>query len=574
MALGNFVFCRTVYEMSSKVKIRVRSKIFVGVSALLGIAIVSIVWISSELYVNEARLFFLKQSSDNSRNTAARFRQEVEGVLQRVSLWVENSSDQKVLLERLEQSSKVMGVGVYRMSDGHWKTRALPESVSEPTLDELNALNSGEMSFNFDQEQQAFRLWVLDRSNVDALALCVYLKSNFADGLLLGESYSEVFLFSKLGEVFSSSMEDSSKVLENQRVPSEIINMLNVPISNLQVNYRKDSIAYIGSYAETGIANLGVLVLTPETRVMEVPQKIALRSLLLGLAILCFSLMVASFFSDSLVSPVLRLVEMTKQLAAGDFAVRLKPSTRDEISLLTNSFNEMAKGLAEREKLKGVFGRFHSKAVFEKLLGEEELQLGGERLDVTVFFSDIRSFTSQSEKLSPEQVVEMLNEYMSVMVSVVEKHGGVVDKFVGDAIMAVWGLPKPDPINDAKAAVRACLEMRQQLMNLNEIRKARGDEPISIGMGLNCGPVIAGNIGSESRMEYTVIGDTVNTASRMESLCKEMETDFILHESVKNHVEDEFTFGEAFMVHAKGKQDDVKVYKLEDSFEENQVKAA
>jgi adenylate cyclase len=165
------------------------------------------------------------------------------------------------------------------------------------------------------------------------------------------------------------------------------------------------------------------------------------------------------------------------------------------------------------------------------LLQEDRIRLGGEKIPVTVFFSDIRSFTSSSEKMAPEAVVEMLNEYMSEMVSVIEKWGGVVDKYVGDAIMAIWGMPTQDPARDAEKAVFACLEMRLKLAELNERRRHRDQPPIQIGMGLNSGEVIAGNIGSPSRMEYTVIGDTVNTASRMESLTKEHKTDFLLNES-------------------------------------------
>jgi adenylate cyclase len=164
--------------------------------------------------------------------------------------------------------------------------------------------------------------------------------------------------------------------------------------------------------------------------------------------------------------------------------------------------------------------------------------------------------------MQPEQVVEMLNEYMTEMVTVIEKYEGVVDKYVGDAIMAVWGMEHAGhPDQDAERAVKACLEMREKLAELNERRAKRGDFPLKIGMGLNSGEVIVGNIGSQSRMEYTVIGDTVNTASRMESLTKEFETDFLVNESTKNLLDKEtFSFTEPMFASAKGKAEKIQIF--------------
>src|SRR5262249_35275606 len=151
-------------------------------------------------------------------------------------------------------------------------------------------------------------------------------------------------------------------------------------------------------------------------------------------------------------------------------------------------------------------------SVTEDLL-KGNLELGGSKKMVTVFFSDIRGFTAFSEGHTPEQVVQMLNEYFQIMVGIINKHGGIVDKFIGDAIMAVWGAPNATD-RDTQNAVKACIEMRQALNSLNELRAGRGQVPIKIGMGLHRGEAISGTIGSSERMEYTVIGDTVNQSSR------------------------------------------------------------
>jgi class 3 adenylate cyclase len=383
----------------------------------------------------------------------------------------------------------------------------------------------------------------------------------------------EKFLFLGTGEILVRSVissQDPNRVpvesywdksfLKQIPQPDSKLSNAQIQLANAQNRWSFDG--FIGHSYKSRIPNLYVSVLSSESSLLETILAVARRSAYLGLAILCLSLVIGVIFADSVVKPLLSLVNVANSISEGKFDIHLKPQSRDEIATLTNAFNHMAQGLAERERIKEVFGKFHSKAVFQKLLVEDRIRLGGERVPVTVFFSDIRSFTNTSESMAPEQVVEFLNEYMSEMVAVIEKHGGVVDKYVGDAIMAIWGLPEANPSVDAQNAVRACLEMRERLVLLNERRKLRGQNPIQIGMGLNSGEVVAGNIGSPSRMEYTVIGDTVNTASRMESLTKEMGTDFLINESTVALLpqKENFSFEGPFETKVKGKADKVLVY--------------
>ena len=205
------------------------------------------------------------------------------------------------------------------------------------------------------------------------------------------------------------------------------------------------------------------------------------------------------------------------------------PTTGDELEDLANGFNSMVDGLRERDKLKTTMGKYMTPAVIKHLMAGE-VELGGKSLEVTILFTDIRSFTSISEKMAAHELVALLNEYFSAMVGVVLSHDGAVDKYIGDAIMAVFGAPIPGPL-DAENAVRAAVNMRKKLALLNVELEKRGIPAIRTGIGIHTGEVVAGNIGSPERMEYTVIGDSVNLASRLESNTKELGVDVLISDA-------------------------------------------
>ena len=171
---------------------------------------------------------------------------------------------------------------------------------------------------------------------------------------------------------------------------------------------------------------------------------------------------------------------------------------------------------------------------------EYENSLGGERKSVTILFSDIRDFTSISERSTPLELVKQLNEYFTAMVEIVMKHNGTLDKYIGDAIMAVYGAPlSAGEAEDAWRAVQTAAEMRARLVELQQTWIAQGREPFRFGIGIHHGEVVVGNIGSPQRMEYTVIGSNVNVASRVEGLNKHYKTDILLTESVYELVKDQ-----------------------------------
>ena len=203
-----------------------------------------------------------------------------------------------------------------------------------------------------------------------------------------------------------------------------------------------------------------------------------------------------------------RLVQGTRAIAEGNFDVALAVTSRDEIGALTESFNQMARSLREKEMIKRAFTRYVAREVVEEILKDpENLVLTGERREVTVLFCDVRGFTPMSERLSPEEVVLLLNDFYTLMIETTFKHDGTLDKFLGDAVMAIFGAPIAHPDHSLRA-VRTALAMQEGIVELNARRLKDGKEPIAVGIGVSAGEAVAGTVGTVDRMEYTVIGDT------------------------------------------------------------------
>lgn len=220
----------------------------------------------------------------------------------------------------------------------------------------------------------------------------------------------------------------------------------------------------------------------------------------------------------------------------------------------------------ERQRLfiKRAFQQYVPERVVERVVDNPTmLRFGGERRELTILFSDIRSFTTYSEKHRPEQVVEILREYLSRMVEAVFAHEGTLDKFIGDAVMAIFGAPVAQS-DHALRACRAALDMRAALVRLQAKWRAEGKEPFAMGIGINTGEVIVGNLGSDQRFDYTVIGDPVNLAARLESLNKEFPQagGILLSEYTYALVRDQVTARRLGEVTVKGKQQPVEVYEL------------
>jgi class 3 adenylate cyclase len=277
----------------------------------------------------------------------------------------------------------------------------------------------------------------------------------------------------------------------------------------------------------------GVTVAQPESRALQVLANLIetgqaferLPALLGGLFIVvmvlaaAMSLIAAIAFSRSITTPLIEVSDMAQRVQSGDLTAQVDVRSSDEVGVLARTFNTMTAGLRERERERDIFGRVVSPEVREKLLSGG-LTLGGETLWVAVLFSDIRGFSTLSEQISPAEVVALLNEYLAEMTAAVRPWGGYINNFIGDAIVVIFGAPIEQPDKEWRA-VAAALTMRERLEQLNRQRIARGERPINNGVGIGTGAAVAGQIGSIERLMYTVIGDAVNVAARLETLTKD-----------------------------------------------------
>jgi class 3 adenylate cyclase len=282
-------------------------------------------------------------------------------------------------------------------------------------------------------------------------------------------------------------------------------------------------------------------------------------ALSIGLVMLAV-LIVAHQVSRSIQQPLQQLGAFTHRIGAGDLTERLSLSGRDVAGRLAAALNEMAAGLQERDHVKEVFGRYIATQASDQILSGK-MNLGGESRYVTVLFSDIRNFTGMAEQMTPAQVVSFLNDYFSEMVDAVFEHDGMLDKFLGDGLMAVFGV-FGETSDHPRQAVRAALRMKALLAKINGERSMTGKPPIAIGIGIHSAEAIVGNIGSRKRLEFTVVGDGVNVSSRVQALNKEFGTTILISEVTYEALQGEFECHPMPATALRGRTGDLKLYEV------------
>lgn len=235
------------------------------------------------------------------------------------------------------------------------------------------------------------------------------------------------------------------------------------------------------------------------------------------------------------------------------------------ISYIVSVISQYIVERMEKNRVTNIFGRYVAKGVVNEILASaEEIKLGGERKDVTLMFIDIRGFTPLSENLEPEEVVQILNEYLDLCSQCIFQYDGTIDKFMGDGIMVIFGAPIPQE-DHAQRAVGAALMMKERSDELAKRLMEKYGRTVSFGMGINSGPAVIGNIGSKERLDYTAIGDTVNLAARLEANAKPGQ--ILISEATYERVKDKFSFTPLEPIKVKGKEKPVNIYQVEGEIE-------
>jgi adenylate cyclase len=287
-------------------------------------------------------------------------------------------------------------------------------------------------------------------------------------------------------------------------------------------------------------------------------QSLAALAAGLGLA-----LVVAGFLSQEVSRPLYKLRDAIAAIGRGDLDARVEIASDDEFGEVGATVNRLAEGLREREKIKRAFAGYVSKQVMDVVLSSgDEPALASNRKRITVMFADIRNFSTMAERLHPEKVVGLLNDFFDAMIDAVIHHHGMPDKLLGDGLMAIFGAPSDDPFQE-EHAVAAALEMQQRIAELQPKWQADGYGLVRVGIGINSGNAIVGNIGSKDHMEYTAVGDTVNLAARLESATRDLDVPILVSEHTYVAARPSFKWHNMGSLQVKGREDPVNAYSAE-----------
>ena len=270
-----------------------------------------------------------------------------------------------------------------------------------------------------------------------------------------------------------------------------------------------------GNQLQFGVVHLGM----DEALIARVVFQVTMKLAAIAIVAVAVGLLATLLAVAWLTRPIGKLVSGVAAIAGGDFDTRLPVTSKDELGELTQAFNNMAVSLGQNEMLKGAFTRYVSDAALKQILSDpSKTGLHSQRVLATIYTSDVRGFTAMSETLEPEQVVQIINTYLSCQTQIILEHGGVVDKFIGDATIGVWGKEHAAP-DDAIRAVRAAWDVQAYIDKMNAEREATGQVVKLIGIGVNTGEVVSGNMGSSKKMEYTVTGEHVIFADQICAEC-------------------------------------------------------
>lgn len=409
--------------------------------------------------------------------------------------------------------------------------------------------------------------------------------AQFARSIIRTET-ENIFFISAAGEIVMSTSE--LELLDGES--ENIISIFKDEDRHSIVNFEAGGVRRVAhGFLFAPFDGYYIITETYDTFYQDIEQ-ITLQIIIFSIASCVVSAVLLYLLSSTLTRPLDKVVSTMKHIiVSGDLNTRVPVEYDDETGQLAQTFNLMSEGLASAQKqiktfalkavlaqkneakIRNIFQKYVPQDLIDQFFERPEAMLQGNNRKLVVLFSDIRSFTTISEKMEPDELVQSLNDYFSVMVDLILDHNGIVDKYIGDAIMAFYGAPiarEDDPIQ----SVRSSLAMIKSLDKFNKDQISKGRPEFHIGIGVNYGVVTVGNIGTEKKMDYTVIGDTVNLASRLEGLTKNYKQQLVISEFLYEEIKNDFPTKFLDVVAVKGKKEGVKIYTVAEELTDNEKK--
>ncbi len=380
---------------------------------------------------------------------------------------------------------------------------------------------------------------------------------------------TSTYLINERADLLAHSDRDTVMASKNLIDVPIVKSLVESKVDNGQKRYEMDGFFHLGSYKKMSLAGLGIVSTVKEDDAFEEVYNIQRRNIYILLIILNISVIIVFFFSKTISTPIISLVSATKQIEGGDFHVKIRPTTSDEVGVLTNSFLGMAHGLEEREKVKSILGSMIDPVVVQEAMIDMAALKRGSEKPITAFFSDVAGFSTISEQLKSQDLAALLNEYLSAMTIILKEYDGVLDKYIGDAIVGIFNAPVDVQDHPLKAS-KASIQMVRKLKDLREYWTSNNlyskeAQQMDARIGLNTGPAKVGFMGTDALASYTMMGDTVNLAARLEAAGKDYGVNILISETTKVKVDHELFTRKMDLVRVKGKNEPVVLFELIDS---------
>lgn len=373
------------------------------------------------------------------------------------------------------------------------------------------------------------------------------------------ESVLEVFILDPKGEIIAHN---NFELMDRLYTPPEGV-QLTTPLRELQTfRINGEELLFFSSPVRFQSKELASTHVIFSTRpIVEAVTKVSRKNTIITVIGTLLAIILIIVAVHVMNVPLKWLMQGVEQIGQGNYDQHIPVRFNDEIGMLTRSFNDMATNLKEKEVLKRALKSYIPSEIVDRVRENPQmLTPGGASKLLSIIFTDIRGFTGLSEGASPQEVVDMLNEHLEAIATIIKAHGGWVDKFMGDAVMAFFGAPLDYPDHDMRA-VNAAVDIQNKIAEINERRLSEGKMPANIGVGVNTGVAHVGLIGTHDKMDYTVIGDAVNVAQRLESLAKPGQI-LISMRTASSKVEGAFKLIKRDPVKVKGKEELVEIYEV------------